>query len=199
MSRRPEKTASLATALSPRDRIVAAARELFYRQGIRAVGVEAVAEAAGTNKMTLYRHFASKDVLVAECLREFAREAEAGWDTLAQAHPDKPREQLRAWLKCMAEHVSASNERGCALANAAVELPDKDHPAREVIETFKKAQRERLAHLCRDAGLTQPELLADELFLLLEGARVCCQSIGPEGPGARLVRMGEAIIGSHAR
>ena len=54
-------------------------------------------------------------------------------------------------------------------------------------------------HLCRDAGLTQPELLADELFLLIEGARVCCQSIGPEGPGARLVRMGEARISSHAR
>jgi AcrR family transcriptional regulator len=197
MSRRPETSATIATA--PRERIVAAARALFYRQGIRAIGVEAIAEAAGTNKMTLYRHFSSKDELVAECLREFAKEAEAGWDILAQTHPGKPREQLRAWLKCMAEHVSASNERGCALANAAIELPDKEHPARQVIETFKKAQRERLVHMCRDAGLTQPELLADELFLLLEGARVCCQSIGPEGPGARLVRMGEAIIGAHAR
>jgi len=184
---------------SPRERIVAAARDLFYRQGIRAVGVDAVAEAAGTNKMTLYRHFSSKDELVAECLREFAKEAEAGWDALARTHPGKPREQLRAWLRRMAEHVSSSVERGCALANAAIELPEKDHPARLVIETFKKAQRERLVRLCRDADLTQPELLADELFLLLEGARVCCQSIGPEGPGARFVRMGEAIIASHVR
>jgi AcrR family transcriptional regulator len=198
-SRSPEKPPSAAEKAAPRERIIAAARELFYRQGIRAVGVDAVADAAGTNKMTLYRHFTSKDELVAECLREFAREAEAGWDALARAHPGKPRDQLRAWLKRMAEHISASTERGCALANAAIELPEKDHPARQVIESFKKAQRERLVRLCREAGLTQPELLADELFLLLEGARVCRQSIGPEGPAGRLVRLGEAIVGAHAR
>ena len=185
--------------LRPRERIISTARDLFRKHGIRGIGVDAIAEAAGTNKMTLYRHFSSKDELVAECLREFAKEAEAGWDALARTHPGKPREQLRAWLRRMAEHVSSSVERGCALANAAIELPEKDHPARLVIETFKKAQRERLVRLCRDADLTQPELLADELFLLLEGARVCCQSIGPEGPGARLVRMGEAIIASHVR
>jgi AcrR family transcriptional regulator len=201
MSRHSQTSAPVATARppSPRERIIAAARELFYRQGIRAIGVDAIAEAAGTNKMTLYRHFSSKDELVAECLREFAKEAEAKWETLAQVNPGKPREQLRGWLKFMAEHVCATDERGCALANAAIELPDREHPARQVIETFKRAQRERLVHLCRDAGLTQPELLADELFLLIEGARVCCQSIGPEGPGARLVRMGEARISSHAR
>jgi len=181
---------------SPRERIIAAARDLFYRQGIRAVGVEAVADAAGTNKMTLYRHFPSKDELVAECLRDFAKEADARWEVLERAHPE-PRARLRAWLERVAEHVSASGERGCAIANAAVELPDKDHPARQVIEKFKKAQRQRLVQLCCDAGLTQPELLADELFLLLEGALVCRQSIGLEGPGARFVRMGEAIIASH--
>jgi AcrR family transcriptional regulator len=181
---------------SPRERIIAAARDLFYRQGIRAVGVEAVAEAAGTNKMTLYRHFPSKDELVAECLRDFAKEADARWEAIERAHPE-PRARLRVWLARVAEHVSASGERGCALANAAVELPDKDHPARQVIEKFKKAQRQRLIQLCCDAGLTQPELLADELFLLLEGALVCRQSIGLEGPAARFVRMGEAIIASH--
>ena len=182
---------------APRERILAAARELFYRQGIRAVGVEAVAEAAGTNKMTLYRHFSSKDELIAECLRAFAKDAEARWDALAQTHAGRPREQLAAWLRSMADHVVASEERGCALANAAVELPEKDHPARQVIERFKNAQCERLARLCRDAGLKRPESLADELFLLIEGARVSRQSVGVEGPGARLVRLGEAIIASH--
>jgi AcrR family transcriptional regulator len=196
-----EKSASVVAVrqASPRERIVAAARDLFYRQGIRAVGVDAIAEKAGTNKMTLYRHFSSKDELVAECLREFAKEAEAAWEGLVLAHPGKPREVLRGWLKSMAAHVSASDERGCAVANAAVELPEKDHPARRVIEAFKKLQRERLVQLCRGAGLSQPELLADELFLLLEGARVSKQSVGPEGPCARLVRLGEAIISAHAR
>ena len=67
---RAESTAASHTPVPPRERILAVARELFYRRGIHAVGVDSIAEAAGTNKMTLYRHFASKDELVAACLRE---------------------------------------------------------------------------------------------------------------------------------
>src|ERR1700734_2528605 len=60
----------------PRERILAAARDLFHRNGIRGVGVDAIAEAAGTNKMTLYRHFDSKDDLVVAYLRSIAAEGE---------------------------------------------------------------------------------------------------------------------------
>ncbi|HXN44426.1 MAG TPA: TetR/AcrR family transcriptional regulator [Xanthobacteraceae bacterium] len=183
----------------PRERILKAAGELFYRQGIRAVGVDAIAEAAGTNKMTLYRHFPSKDELVAEYLRQFARRAEAFWDRLETEHPGDPLAQLHAWVKHMAGDVICRGGRGCALANAAVELAEKEHPARRVIEAFKKAQRERLTRLCRAAGLSDPELLADELHLVLEGARVSLQSVGPEDLGARIVRIGEAIIASHSQ
>jgi AcrR family transcriptional regulator len=181
----------------PRERILAVAADLFYRHGIRAVGVESIAEAAGTNKMTLYRHFASKDELVAEYLRRLAVDSEASWARRVSAHPDDPRAQLRAWLKEMADHISATGDRGCALANAAVELPEPDHPARRVIEAFKTAQRERLSALCTAAALSEPEMLADELFLLLEGARVSAQCMGRDGLGARLVRMGEAMIAAH--
>src|SRR5262245_61972094 len=111
--------------IPPRARILAAAGDLFYRQGIRAVGVDAIAEAAGTNKMTLYRQFASKDELGAEYLRECALLAEAAWVRLRQAHPGDARARLHAWLAEMAEHVAANDERGCPLANAAVELPEK--------------------------------------------------------------------------
>src|SRR6266480_7553305 len=83
--------------ISPRERILAAASDLFYRHGIRAVGVEAIAEAAETNKMTLYRHFPSKDELVAEYLRRLAADAGHFWDDLAAAHPGDPRGQLRGW------------------------------------------------------------------------------------------------------
>ena len=183
----------------PRERILKAAGELFYRQGIRAVGVDAIAEAAGTNKMTLYRHFPSKDELVAEYLRQFARRAEAFWDRLETEHPGDPLAQLHAWVKHMAGDVICRGGRGCALANAAVELAEKEHPARRVIEAFKKAQRERLTRLCRAAGLSDPDLLADELHLVLEGARVSLQSVGPEDLGARIVRIGEAIIASHSQ
>ena len=183
--------------IPPRQRLLAAAAELFYRAGIRAVGVEAIAEAAGTNKMTLYRHFSSKDELVAEYLRRLAADAGRFWDELATAHPGEPRAQLRGWLQAMEAHLLDTDQRGCALANAAIELPEKDHPARRVIEEFKIEQRERLIALCGAANLAEPEMLADELFLLLEGARVSAQSVGRQGPASRFVRMGEALIASH--
>jgi AcrR family transcriptional regulator len=139
--------------IPPRERILAAAADLFYRHGIRAVGVEAIAEAAGTNKMTLYRHFESKDELVAEYLRRLATKAEAVWSRRAAEFAGDPLGQLRAWIKEMAAHIGASDDRGCALANAAVELP--------------------------------------------EGARVSVQCMGRDGLGARLERMGEAMIAAH--
>ena len=185
--------------IPPRARILAVAADLFYRHGIRAVGVEAIAEAAGTNKMTLYRHFASKDELVAEYLRCLAQKASASWDKLEAQHPGDARAQLRAWPETMADHVDSGDQRGCPLANAAVELPEKDHPARRVIEAFKTAQRNRIIQLCAAADLAQPELLADELFLLLEGARVTAQSMGRTGLGERLIRMGEAMIAAHQK
>jgi AcrR family transcriptional regulator len=191
-------TSSKDERIPPRERILAAACDLFYRQGIRAVGVEAIAEAAGTNKMTLYRHFASKDELVAEYLRCLGAKADQFWGHVAAEHPGDPRAQLRVWLQTMAKNVTSADERGCPLANAAVELPDKTHPARQVIERFKGEQRDRLVELCKAAKLSEPELLADELFLLLEGARVSAQSVGPEGPSARLLRMGDVMIASHA-
>lgn len=197
MTAQPTATLGKDSRIPPRARILSAAGELFYRYGIRAVGVEAIAETAGTNKMTLYRHFASKDELVAEYLRQWANAADQCWERFALAHPGDPLRQLDAWLAEMAGHVAAPNERGCALANAAIELAEKDHPARRVIEGFKRAQRTRLVRLSEAAGLDDPEMLADELHLLLEGARVTAQSIGTEGLAARLLRMGEAMIAAH--
>src|SRR5436309_14026324 len=98
----------------PRERILAAASDLFYRHGIRAVGVEAIAEAADTNKMTLYRHFSSKDELVAECLRQSAKTADACWERLQKLHPGDELAQLGAWFREMADHVADADERGCA-------------------------------------------------------------------------------------
>ena len=64
-------------------------------------------------------------------------------------------------------------------------------------KVVRTAQRDRLITLCSATGIAEPELLADELFLLIEGARVSAQSVGPQGPASRLVRMGEALIASH--
>ena len=106
-----DRTAAIAeppprqTPPAPRERILAAARELFFCHGIRAVGVDAVAEAAGTNKMTLYRHFAAKDELVAECLRQLAAEKEAAWDAIAAAHAGHPQGELQAWLGLVDQYL----------------------------------------------------------------------------------------------
>jgi AcrR family transcriptional regulator len=183
---------------SPRQRILEVAQDLFYRQGIRSVGVDAIAEAAGTNKMTLYYHFASKDVLIAECMLALAKTFAENWETIAQAHQSDPRGQLHAWLGYLADCFVDENNRGCALVNAAIELADKDHPARSLIEAGKMAEREKLFSLCSEGNYFDPEGLADELVLVFEGARVCLQSMGANGPAIRLRRLVRALVDSHA-
>lgn len=178
----------------PRERILTAARELFYRHGIHAVGVDAIAAAASTNKMTLYRHFASKDALIAACLRELARDKDAEWDAIAASHPGDPKAQLLAWLQRMGEWMAREADRGCALANAAIELPDQEHPARRVVREYKSAVRQRLVDLCRDAGLNDPEALADEVFLLCEGARIAAQSLASDAPLTRLPTLLRGLV-----
>jgi AcrR family transcriptional regulator len=184
--------------MKPRERIVATARELFRKHGIRGIGVDAIAETAGTNKMTLYRHFRSKDDLVVACLRSVAAEVDAIWAGFEANHPGDPMAQLHAWVRIGADCAVGDN-RGCDMVNAAVELAETGHPARLVVEEFKKEQRDRLVSLCRDAGITDAELLADSLHLLIEGAHVSCQSVGTEGPGARFIAIAEATIAAFSR
>jgi AcrR family transcriptional regulator len=195
-SQKDETPAVESRPVPPRTRILTAACDLFYHHGIHSVSMDAIAEAASTNKMTVYRHFPSKDVLVAEYLRQLAQEADAHWDEVAKACAGDPQLEIRTWLAQIAECVTSDGERGCALANAAVELPAKGHPARVVIEEFKNGHRLRLVKLFRDAALRDPEGLADEVFLLIEGARINIQSLGAEGPASRLVRMLETLIDS---
>ena len=171
-----------------------AARELFYRDGINAVSVDAIAAAAGTNKMTLYRHFSSRDELIAAYLEQLAAEGEGVWEEARAAHPGDPQAQLRYLMRRVSQFAAESTGRGCALANAAVELAERKHPARKVVEAHKRRQCERLIALCREAGYAEPSRIAEELFLLVEGARVSLQSVGREGPGARLYALAEGLL-----
>jgi len=171
----------------PRERILSVARDLFYRHGVHAVGVELIAEAAQTNKMTLYRHFKSKDELVVAYVRELAGDGDAVWKRLEEAHPHDPQKRLDAWVDHVEQILTNEFERGCALANAAVEL-QPGHPARTVIEDYKRRKREKLVSLFDEAHYRDPELLADEVFLLFEGARISIQC-GGRGPALRAVQM----------
>jgi AcrR family transcriptional regulator len=179
----------------PRERIFVCAQDLFHRRGIRGVGVDAIAEAAGTNKMTLYRHFGSKDDLILEYLNYKGKKSDEIWIEIEAASPRDPVGQLYQFVEKAAKFIIA-DERGCDLVNAAVELTEDGHPGLRVIEEFKIRQRDRLARLCGAAGASQPKLLADALVLLIEGARVSRRSIGADGPCANLVRTSEGVIAS---
>ena len=183
---------------SARKRIFDTAAELFYRNGIRAVGVEAIAAQADTTKMSLYRNFPSKDELVAEWLRDHDARFWEGWDSMAQKYPGDARKQLQAAFALLAKHVSDPLARGCPMANAAVEITDKAHPARKVIETHKGALRARLAALCEKTGAGEPSVLADQLFLLMEGAQVSI-ILGVRGPARNVGRAADALIDAHLR
>ncbi len=153
------------------ERLLAAATELFYRHGIRAVGVDLVAERAGTTKKTLYDRFGSKDALVALYLRRRARMWQGFLATHLESRPagTPPAlavfDALGAWL--------AGQDRGCAFVNAYAEIGGTDHPGVAVVRAEKAWMRRRFVGLARDAGVVAPaEEVGAWLHLLYEGANV---------------------------
>ena len=152
-----------------RDRIFETACELFYRHGIRGVGVDAIAAAAGSNKMSFYRSFASKDALVAEYLRQQERKYWAWWDAAVARHPDDPRHQVEALFEAQLEIAMSNHCRGCALGNAAAEISDDDDELSNLVRAYKDEVRRRLQAMARAMGARHPEHLGDALMLLLDG------------------------------
>jgi AcrR family transcriptional regulator len=196
MSRKARKNAAAGGA-SARERVFRTAADLFYRKGIRAVGVETIAAEANTTKMSLYRNFPSKDELVAEWLRDHDARFWRTWDAMSQKFPDDARRQLKVAFDLLAKHVADPKARGCPMANAAVEITESDHPATKVIEAHKAKLRQRLAELCARIGAREWRLLADELFLLMEGAQVSAQTPGARAAAASVGRAATALIDSH--
>ena len=147
-----EEVISSAPKSRVRDRIMRTASDLFYRHGIHAVGVDTIASEAGTNKMSFYRNFASKDELVAEYLRSEEREGRLWWDETIATHAGNPRLQVESLFDMLVENNCEEDCRGCALANAAVEITEPDHPARPVIEKYKadlRSEERRVGKECR--------------------------------------------------
>lgn len=161
---------------SIRERLFDAASQLFYAEGIRGVGVEAIAKAAQTTKMGLYRHFESKDELITEWVRQLAAQYAEVMDRLEASHPDDPRAQLMGFAEFIADDVVRASYRGCPFINTIAELPAADHPARQLIEAHKARQLRRLGTLCAKAGIAEPKLGAIHLTLLLEGAQTVAQN-----------------------
>jgi AcrR family transcriptional regulator len=190
-----------------RDRILETAGELFYTRGIHCVGVDCIASEAGTNKMSLYRNFPSKEELVAEYLREQEREYWAVWDATIAPFAGDPRRQLEALFdeflartKSKAERASEDCKvsRGCALGNAAVEIPDEDELPRSIIVAYKAELRRRLRRLAKDARAQDADALGDALMLLLEGGSYTLSTFeGATGPISAMAKAARALIRAH--
>lgn len=177
-----------------RERIFAVAKDLFYRHGIRAVGVETIVAAAGATKMSLYRTFPSKDDLVVAYLRDRDALYWQWWDDTVARHPDSPRQQIRALFKSVAGRATRPGYRGCPFSNAATEFPEPGHPGRAVAVANKAKLRARLAALATAVGAREPARLGDQLFLLLEGAYTSGQIMGPSGPALGLADAADALV-----
>jgi len=184
------------TSTEPRasDRIRSTAAELFYRQGIRAVGVDELVSRAGATKPSLYRTFDSKDELITAYLRDFAVGFWRRFDAAVDAHPGEPRAQLRELFKRSTRRAADPAYRGCGLTNAAVEYPEEAHPAHQVVQQVKVEVRRRLTAMAMAMGAKQPGLLADGLTMLLEGSYISRQIFGINGPVQSLDRLAGRVI-----
>jgi AcrR family transcriptional regulator len=170
------------------------AKELFYRRGIRAVGVDEIVSEAGVTKPSLYRAFKSKDELVAACLAEAGREGRAAILAAMVAAGDDPRERLRALIQHFADKLACPDFRGCLASNVAVELPEPEHPGRIVVQDCKNQMRSLLADLARDLEAPEPDVLADGLMLVIEGAIATHHIFGNEGPWQSLTATCDTLI-----
>jgi AcrR family transcriptional regulator len=179
------------------DRIRESARDLFYRQGIRAVGVDEIVSRAGVTKPSLYRSFPSKDELTADYLRHMGEEGLARFDTTIAANPSNPRGQLRLWLRDLQKKANKKDYRGCGTTNAAVEYPDRKHPARKVASNIKARFRARLSAFAESIGAKAPDRLGDALMLLFEGVYASGQIFGANGPARVVIEAVDALIDSH--
>ncbi|MCG7361661.1 TetR/AcrR family transcriptional regulator [Roseomonas sp. ACRSG] len=175
-------------------RIRQTAAELFYRAGIRAVGVDEIVHRAGVTKPSLYRAFSSKDELAATYLRDYCDAFWGRFDAARAAHPGDPRAQILAFLRGVGERAMRDGYRGCGLTNAAVEYPESGHPARLVSEAHKRQLRATFREMAAAMGATDPAALGDGLLLLMEGVFVSGQIFGDGGPAGAAAANAEKLI-----
>jgi AcrR family transcriptional regulator len=177
------------------EHLLQAAGDLFYREGVRAVGVDAVVERAGVNKMSLYRQFSSKDELVLAYLELKDKQFFGYVEKSFAKHPGEPARQLLQYFEDLAVRASAEDYRGCPFVNVAVEFPDASHAARQFVAGNKARLLERITALASEAGADDPVGLAHALGLLIEGVYAASQTYGPGcGPILAAPRVAAQLI-----
>ena len=150
-------------------RVLATASRLFYANGVRAVGIEWIVAESGVAKASLYRHFQSKDELVAAFLEREDREFWQQWDGVVAAAANA-KSELMVLLDWIGMRVSSDGYRGCPQINVAAEFSDPKHPARKIRRRHKVAMLERLRDIVGRIGVTRPDDTAVQLAMLIDGA-----------------------------
>jgi AcrR family transcriptional regulator len=184
-----EKEPTRGAGRGARRRILAAAAELFYFEGINATGVDLIATRASVSKRTLYQHFPSKAALVEEYLRQLRQEAGDAEGTPAQT---SPRARLLALFE-LADGVDA-RMRGCPFHNAAVEAAGVMPAVERIVHLHKRDYVDGLTELAREAGAADPEMLGNQIALLYEGAAALSTSLNDPAPWAQARATAEVLI-----
>ena len=181
-------------AKSPKDRILDAAAELFYQESIHVVTLDRIVAKANTTKMAFYRHFGSREALVAAWLHVVSAQSEARWEWLAAEHPQDPIAQIRGWTRFIASRLPCERNRGCPFMNTAAELSDPRHPAWNVIREHRSRVMLQLQRLCKQARLPDPDRLARGILYVIDGAQSNASGLGPELVGEDMVQMVRSLI-----
>lgn len=172
-----------------RQRILDAAAELFYREGINATGVERLAAESSVSKRTLYQHFPSKTAVVEEYLRDIDRRVT---DTLLHQDERTPRQHLLAVFEAPA--APGATYRGCPFHNAAVEAAGTMPGVQDIVHTSKRGFADLLTELAEQAGAADPRQLGNQLAVLYEGAAALSTSLDDPSPWAHARTAAEALI-----
>ncbi|WP_201382224.1 TetR/AcrR family transcriptional regulator [Ktedonobacter sp. SOSP1-52] len=179
---------------SARQRLLETASDLFYRKGIRSIGVDTIAEQSGVGKPTLYRHFSTKDELISAYLEEENRLHWQWFEEAIAPHKESAKAQLLAVIDATAQLLAKPGYRGCAFLNALAEFSEEDHPAHRQAIAYKHALRLRLYQLGQQAGARDPDVLADQLLLVINGALTSAPLFGSSGPAAQLTTIATYLV-----
>ena len=181
-----------AKATSARERLLTSANELFYAEGIQAVGIDRIIAHAGVAKASLYATFGSKEALVEAYLERRAEERQA--KILALLMPiAAPRAKLLAIFDLQSELILKPTYRGCAFVNAWTEEPSESK-GRAACLTARAWMRDLLAGLARDLGVANPDRLALQLQLLYDAGSVNGSFHKDEGAAREMRAMAEMMI-----
>ncbi|HIK13812.1 MAG TPA: TetR/AcrR family transcriptional regulator [Leptolyngbyaceae cyanobacterium M33_DOE_097] len=180
-----------------RQRILAIADDLFYREGIRATGVDTIIAASEVAKTTLYRYFPSKDDLAVAYLEDRSQRFWELFEAVATQHAGQPKQQLLAIFEWLDEMLSQGDCHGCPLLVVSSEFPELGYPGHQIAIAQKQKVRDRLSELAALAGIRSAKELSAVLLMLLDGAFSERRLFNKHNNGVKLAKAAAVAIAAY--